>query len=83
VQCRQRYTSEKQLEDKALWETQLVALQDTQNLIKAEIERQTMILATKRRAAAYMHHKESGQAQMSQLQARAVLSPLTQTDLPV
>jgi hypothetical protein len=73
VQCRLRYTDEPNLEDKALWETQLVALQDTRNLVRSEIERLSVELTAKRRAAAYLHHKASGQAQISQLQVRLPL----------
>ena len=68
VQCQERYYTESSIEDKALWETQLVALQDTQKLVKAEMERVSGEIASKKRAAAYLHHKESGQAKISQLQ---------------
>jgi hypothetical protein len=57
-----------QLEDRALWETQLVALQDTKSLLIGEVERLSTALSSSKRAAAYAYHKESGQALFSQLQ---------------
>lgn len=68
LQCQQQYATATSLEDRALWETQLVALQDTARLMRAEIARLSGDLANRKRAAAYLHHKESGQARISQLQ---------------
>ena len=70
VQCRERYAAATAVEDKALWETQLVALQDTQQLVKAEVASVAASLTLRKRAAAYAHHRKSGQAQISQLQVR-------------
>ena len=68
VQCRLQVAQATQLEDKALWETQLVALQDTKHLVQSEMATLSDALASKKRAAAYLHHKQTGQAQISQLQ---------------
>lgn len=73
MQCRLHVAQATQLEDKALWETQLVALQDTKNLVQSELASLADALASKKRAAAYLHHKQTGQAQISQLQVRRAL----------
>eukprot|EP00892_Ulva_mutabilis_P006932 jgi/Ulvmu1/4610/UM002_0339.1 len=68
AECRSLYSSAQHLEDKALWETQLVALQDTKKLTVGELERLRVELVLKRRAVAYLEHRDSGQAKIMQLQ---------------
>jgi hypothetical protein len=46
-----------QLEDRALWETQLVALKDSKVLLLSEVECLSKALASSERAAAHTHHK--------------------------
>lgn len=74
MQCRSAYSSAQHLEDKALWETQLVALQDTKKLTVGELERLRVELVLKRRAVAYLEHRDSGQAKIMQLQVLSLRS---------
>ena len=68
VQCRKSHASAKDVGDKALWETQLVALQDTKNLTVTELERLRVELVLKQREASYQEQRHSGQAKIKQLQ---------------
>jgi hypothetical protein len=74
LQCRRSHASAQHVEDKALWETQLVALQDTRNLTVAELERLRVELVLKQRAAAFQEQTKSGQAKIKQLQVRSLFN---------
>ena len=68
MQCRRSHANAQQVGDKALWETQLVALQDTKNLTVTELERLRVELVLKRREASFQEQRHSGQAKIKQLQ---------------
>jgi hypothetical protein len=76
VQCRRAHANAQQVRDKALWETQLVALQDTKNLTVSELERLRVELVLKRREASFQEHRQSGQAKIKQLQVHIHFSCL-------
>ena len=74
MQCRRSHANAQHVGDKALWETQFVAPQDTKNLTVTELERLRVELVLKRREASFQEQRQSGQAKIKQLQVQLSLS---------